>query len=49
MVNDKSTKMSAGVVAAHWDTEQQTNDIRVELQQTAFIKTLNIVTNWNQI
>ena len=49
MVNDKRTKMSAGIVASHWDTKQQTKENRVELRQTAFIETWNIVTNWNQI
>jgi len=49
MVKDKRSKMSAGVVASHWGTKQQTNENRVDLRQTAFIKTWSIVTNWNQI
>ena len=49
MVNDKRTKMSAGIVPSHWDSKQQTNENRVELRQTAFIKTWNIITHWNQI
>jgi len=41
--------MSACIVTSHWDTTQQTNYNRVELRRTAFVKTWNIITNWNQI
>jgi hypothetical protein len=50
MVNDKSTKMSTGIVASvTMGHKQQTHENRVELRQTAFIKTWNFITNWNQI
>jgi hypothetical protein len=38
MVNDKSTKMSANIVASHWGTKQKTNENRVELREKAFTK-----------
>jgi hypothetical protein len=38
MENDTITKMLACIVASHWGTEQQTNENRVELRETAFTK-----------